>query len=162
MSQAVKKFSEINPNNMVVGLMGVAAVMAELAAFMKVTDLSSMGIRSGTGILLLASAMLVLQDAVSKFGNMNVDKLIQGLSGMGVLLAEIAAFSNLSGSAGKLLVTAAAMAVMGASLHVLSSAIRSMAGMQWDDMAKRDMRMDFSWKKSAREYEKLYDRLLDN
>ena len=136
MSQAVKKFSEINPNNMVVGLMGVAAVMAELAAFMKVTDLSSMGIRSGTGILLLASAMLVLQDAVSKFGNMNVDKLIQGLSGMGVLLAEIAAFSNLSGSAGKLLVTAAAMAVMGASLHVLSSAIRSMAGMQWDDMAR--------------------------
>lgn len=33
---------------------------------------------------------------------------------------------------------------------------------QWDEMAKRDMRMDFSWKKSAREYEKLYDRLLDH
>ena len=33
---------------------------------------------------------------------------------------------------------------------------------QWDEMARRDMRMDFSWKKSAREYEKLYDRLLDH
>ena len=33
---------------------------------------------------------------------------------------------------------------------------------QWDEMAKRDMRMDFSWKKSAREYEKLYERLLQN
>lgn len=33
---------------------------------------------------------------------------------------------------------------------------------QWDEMAKRDMRMDFSWKKSAREYEKLYERLLEN
>ena len=31
---------------------------------------------------------------------------------------------------------------------------------QWDEMAKRDMRLDFSWKKSAREYEKLYERLL--
>lgn len=32
---------------------------------------------------------------------------------------------------------------------------------QWDEMAKRDMSMDYSWKKSAREYEKLYDRLLE-
>ena len=136
MSQAVKKFSEINPNNMVVGLMAIAAVMAELAAFMKVADLGKMGIRSSAGILILAAAMLVFQNAVSKFGSMNVDKLIQGLTGIGVLLAEIAAFSNLSGSAGKLLLTAAAMTVMGASLHVLSSAIRSMAGMQWDDMAR--------------------------
>lgn len=30
----------------------------------------------------------------------------------------------------------------------------------WDEMAKRDMRLDFSWKKSAREYEKVYERLL--
>lgn len=30
---------------------------------------------------------------------------------------------------------------------------------QWDEMAKRDMKMDYSWKKSAREYEKLYARL---
>ena len=33
---------------------------------------------------------------------------------------------------------------------------------QWDKMAARDMRMDFSWKKSAFEYEKLYERLLNN
>ena len=33
---------------------------------------------------------------------------------------------------------------------------------QWDEMAKRDMGMDFSWKKSAREYEKLYERLLEH
>ncbi|MDD7642840.1 MAG: glycogen synthase GlgA [bacterium] len=32
---------------------------------------------------------------------------------------------------------------------------------QWDEMAKRDMSLDYSWKKSAREYEKLYDRLLE-
>lgn len=32
---------------------------------------------------------------------------------------------------------------------------------QWDEMAKRDMSLDYSWKKSAREYEALYDRLLE-
>ncbi|MEY8334415.1 glycogen synthase GlgA [Lachnospiraceae bacterium 47-T17] len=30
----------------------------------------------------------------------------------------------------------------------------------WNEMARRDMRLDFSWKKSAREYEKVYERLL--
>ena len=30
---------------------------------------------------------------------------------------------------------------------------------QWDEMAKRDMSLDFSWKRSVREYEKLYERL---
>lgn len=29
----------------------------------------------------------------------------------------------------------------------------------WNEMARRDMRLDFSWKKSAREYEKIYERL---
>lgn len=33
---------------------------------------------------------------------------------------------------------------------------------RWDEMAQRDMRMDFSWENSAREYEKLYERLLEN
>lgn len=33
---------------------------------------------------------------------------------------------------------------------------------RWDEMARRDMRMDFSWKRPAREYEKLYEKLLEN
>ncbi len=31
---------------------------------------------------------------------------------------------------------------------------------QWDEMARRDMRLDYSWKKSAHAYEKLYENLL--
>lgn len=31
---------------------------------------------------------------------------------------------------------------------------------QWNEMARRDMRLDYSWKKSACEYERLYDKLL--
>ncbi len=31
---------------------------------------------------------------------------------------------------------------------------------RWNEMAKRDMRMDYSWKRSSREYEKIYERLL--
>lgn len=33
---------------------------------------------------------------------------------------------------------------------------------QWDEMARRDMTLDFSWKRSARAYEQLYERLLQS
>ena len=136
MASAVKKFGQINPNNMLVGLMGIATTLLEIAAFMKLADFSSMGVKSSTGILLLSASLLVLQNAVSKFGSMDVGALIQGLLGVAGALGIIAGFSHLTSSATGMLVTAAALVVMGGALHVLSSAIRSMAGMQWDDMAR--------------------------
>ena len=136
MASAVQKFGQINPNNMLVGLMGIATTLLEIAAFMKLADFSSMGVKSSTGILLLAASLLVLQNAVSKFGSMDVGALIQGLLGVAGALGIIAGFSHLTSSATGMLVTAAALVVMGGALHVLSSAIRSMAGMQWDDMAR--------------------------
>ena len=136
MASAVQKFGQINPNNMLVGLMGIATTLLEIAAFMKLADFSSMGVKSSTGILLLSASLLVLQNAVSKFGSMDVGALIQGLLGVAGALGIIAGFSHLTSSATGMLVTAAALVVMGGALHVLSSAIRSMAGMQWDDMAR--------------------------
>lgn len=135
-ASAVQKFSQINPNNMLVGLMAVATTLLELSAFMKITDFSGMGVTSAAGILILAGALLVLQNAVAKFGSMKVESLIQGLLGVAGALGVIAGFSHLSGSAAGMLVTAAALVVMGGALHVLSSAVRSMAGLQWDDMAR--------------------------
>ena len=136
MASAVGKFSQINPNNMIVGLMGVGTALLELAAFMKITDFNGMGIRSSTGILLLSASLLVLQNAVAQFGSMDIGALIQGLLGVAGALGIIAGFSHLNSSATGMLVTAAALVVMGGALHALSSAVRSMAGMQWDDMAR--------------------------
>ena len=136
MASAVKKFAEINPNNMLVGLMGIATTLLELAAFMKLADFGGLNVRSAVGLLGVAAALLVLQNAVSKFGNMDLKGMIQGLVGVAGALGIIAGFSHLAGSAASMLVMAAALVVMGAALHVLSSAVRSMAGMDWMDMAR--------------------------
>lgn len=136
MASAVKKFAEINPNNMLVGLMGIATTLVELAAFMKLADFGGLNLSSAVGLLGVAAALLVLQNAVSKFGSMDLGGMIQGLLGVAGALGIIAGFSHLAGSATSMLVMAAALVVMGAALHVLSSAVRSMAGMDWDDMAR--------------------------
>lgn len=136
MASAVKKFAEINPNNMLVGLMGIAATLVELAAFMKLADFGGLNVSSAVGLLGVAAALIVLQNAVSKFGSMDLKAMGQGLLGVAGALGVIAGFSHLAGSATSMLVMAAALVVMGGALHVLSSAVRSMAGMDWDDMAR--------------------------
>lgn len=136
MAGAVKKFAEINPNNMLVGLMGIATTLVELAAFMKLADFGGLNASSAVGLLGVAAALLVLQNAVSKFGSMDLKGMGQGLLGVAGALGVIAGFSRLAGSATSMLVMAAALVVMGGALHVLSSAVRSMAGMDWDDMAR--------------------------
>ena len=136
MAAAVKKFAEINPNNMLVGLMGIAATLVELAAFMKLADFGGLNITSAIGLLGVAAALLVLQNAVSKFGNMDLKDMGKGLLGIAGALGVIAGFSYLAGSAAGMLVMAAALLVMGGALHVLSSAVRSMAEMEWMEIAR--------------------------
>lgn len=136
MASAVKKFAEINPNNMLVGLMGIATTLVELAAFMKLADFGGLNVSSAVGLLGVAAALLVLQNAVSKFGSMDLKGMGQGLLGVAGALGVIAGFSRLAGSATSMLVMAAALVVMGGALHVLSSAVRSMAGMDWMDIAR--------------------------
>lgn len=136
MASAVKKFGEINPNKMLVGLMGIATTLLELAAFMKLADFGGLNVSSAVGLLGVAAALLILQNAVNKFGSMDLKGMAQGLLGVAGALAIIAGFSRLAGSATSMLVMAAALVVMGGALHVLSSAVRSMAGMDWDDMAR--------------------------
>ena len=136
MASAVKKFGEINPNKMLVGLMGIATTLLELAAFMKLADFGGLNVTSAVGLLGVAAALLVLQNAVNKFGSMDLKGMGQGLLGVAGALAIIAGFSRLAGSASGMLVMAAALVVMGGALHILSSAVRSMAGIQWDDMAR--------------------------
>ena len=136
MASAVKKFAEINPNNMLVGLMGIAATLVELAAFMKLADFGGLNVSSAVGLLGVAAALLVLQNAVSKFGSMDLGGMVKGLLGVVGALGIIAGFSLLAGSAASMLVMAAALVVMGGALHILSSAVRSMAGMEWMDIAR--------------------------
>ena len=136
MASAVKKFAEINPNNMLVGLMGIATTLVELAAFMKLADFGGLNLSSAVGLLGVAAALLVLQNAVSKFGSMDLKGMLKGLLGIAGALGVIAGFSYLAGSAASMLVMAAALVVMGGALHILSSAVRSMAEMDWMDIAR--------------------------
>lgn len=136
MALAVKQFAKLKPEDMLKGLAGIAGALAELLAFMKLLGNSKMTLTSATSLGVLAVALIALQNAISRFGEMKMDALQQGLVGMAGALAAIAAFTKLSGSAGSLLVTASAMVVMGGAMIVLANALKSFGSMNWNEIGQ--------------------------
>ena len=80
-------------------LTGVGVLFAEIAVFLRVAKFNGKMISTATGIVILAAAMKVLASACKDFGQMEWSEIGKGLAGIGGLLAELAAFTNLAGNA---------------------------------------------------------------
>ena len=144
LSKAVESMGKLKPEVLLQGLIGVGVVLAELVAFMKLTNANKMGMKSAAGLLILAGAVNALAIAVGSFGKMDTGALIQGLAGMGAVLVELAIFTKLTGNSKGVLKTSAAMILMGAAMNILAGAIRSIATVPWEDLAKSLLAMGSS------------------
>lgn len=136
MAQAVKQFGQLDCDTMIQGLLGVAATLAELGLFMKLTAASKLGLANSAGILMMAASMLVFQKAVEKFGSMDIPSLVKGLASVGALLLELAAFTKLASGATGMLTTSAAMVVMAAAINLMVPAVKSLGNLSWEEIAK--------------------------
>ena len=136
MAQAVKMFGQLQFEDMLQGLLGVGAVLAELGLFMKLTAANKMGLANSAGILLLAASLLVFQNAVAKFGEMDIPSLVKGLASVGALLLELAVFTKLASGATGMLGTAAAMVVMAGAINLMVGPVKSLGSLSWEEIAK--------------------------
>ena len=133
---SVKSLSTVDKAGLTNGLIGVGVLMAELALFMKVADLSGMGVTKSVGIVVLAIAINVLGVAVKKFSEIDTVALIKGLLGVGVVLAEVAIFVNLTGNVKNVISTALSLTILGAAMIIFAKAISNMGKMSWDEIAR--------------------------
>lgn len=136
MAQAIKTMGQLKFEDMLQGLAGVGIALAELALFTKYAKMDVMGIKSSTGILLLAASLLVFQNAVKKFGEMDIGSLIVGLGSVGMLLAELAVFSTAMTGAQGMLSTSAAMVVMAGAINLMVPPIQALGNLSWEQIAK--------------------------
>ncbi len=135
-SKAVKNFSDMNPNSLIQGLLGVGVVLSELCVFMKLMGKAKMSISSAAGILVLSAALMMLSYAVGSFGNLKTDQLIKGLTGVAVALSEILIFSKLIGNPVGLVVASAGLITLSIALNIMSGAVSSMGAISWDGIAR--------------------------
>ena len=136
MAGALKLLGSIDAETMGSGLIAMAGLLAELAAFLTVAKFGKLSTTSATGILILSGALLVLSQAVRLFGNIDHSQIITGLAAIAGILTEIAVFSKLSGSGIGMVATAAGLAAMSAALVVMSVSMRSLGSIQWDAIGR--------------------------
>lgn len=118
---------------------GFAELLSSLAVLTKIAGAG--GIVKipvmAAALVVLATAIDILSVAVVALSRLNWTQLTKGLVGVGVLLAEISAFSALTGDTSPaILAVGLAMIPLATGLTILAGAMKIMATMSWKVMAK--------------------------
>lgn len=136
LASACEDLSALDWDELAKGLIGVGVLLTEVSLFMRTAQFSGKAITTATGIVILAAAIKVLASACEDFGGMKWDEIGKGLVSIGVLLAEITAFTNLTGNAKHVLSTGVSLIAIAAAMKVFASAMNDFGGMKWEEIAK--------------------------
>lgn len=135
LSIAVKSLSGLSMDELVVGLLGIAGAMGAMVA--AVAGLARYGgaIKESTdGLLKFAVAIGIMGLVVAELSTLSWDQLTVGLSGVGLLLGELAAFSQWADTKSFTASSAASILVLAIALKVLQSSVRVFASMNWNEL----------------------------
>lgn len=129
LAEAVEQLADLGWDGIEKGLIAVAGLLAEVAAFSGLSNFGGLTAGKAVGILALAAALSVLEKSVSAFSKIPVDELQNGIGALGAILGEIAVFSMLSNPAEHVLSTATALTILSGGLLILSNALANLGGM---------------------------------
>lgn len=135
LSQAVKLFGSLNPDEIVRGLAAIAGILTEIAVFSKFSGSGFDMTMTAVGLAAMSAAMLVMSQALKSLGSIQWDEMGRGLTAMagGLLILGVAA-ATISGT--KLAIIGVGLGIMSASLLILTAALKSMGSMTWEEIAK--------------------------
>lgn len=136
LSLVVKSLGKIDTTSLIKGLVGVGVLCAELAAFLKTADFDKMGVLKGTGLILLATSLVILTQAVEQLSGLSITELVKGLGSVAIMLGEIVAFTKLIGEPTHMISTATGMLIIGAAMNVLAVAVEKLGNLSWTEIGK--------------------------
>lgn len=133
LASSVKALSGLNSSALTRGLVGVGALCAGLVVAAKTMNGVKFGIGKGTGFVLMAASMEILQDAVAKFGEMDNEAVVRGLTSIGgALVIFVAAMNLLKGGIG----SAISLTMMAAAVNLLVPAFQGLGNLNWEAIGK--------------------------
>jgi AcrR family transcriptional regulator len=137
LSAAIKVFGLMDPDVLSQGLSAIAVSLALLVASMSIlsTGKGKSTLKASAAIIGMSFALDKLATAVTKFGEMDIDILTQGLKSTGIVLAGFAAFSRLVRPAG-MIAAAIAIGIMSVALLVMAAAVESFADITWKELIR--------------------------
>ena len=137
LASALKSVATLEPEQMAAGLAGIAGLMAALVAAAKVLGSGSSSIIKGSAqMVVFAAAIKILSSACADLAQLDLAGLAKGLTGVGVLLAEVSLFMNAAKFSGRSVVTASGVLVLAGAMKVLASACKDFAQMGVGELVK--------------------------
>lgn len=135
LASACEDLSALDWEGLAKGLVGVGVLLAEVSLFMNTAKFSGQSVTTATGIAILSGAIKILASACEDFAQMNWGEIGRGLTSIGIVLAEIVAFTRLTGNAQHVIATSAALIGIGAAMKILAAAVKDFSAMNWSELA---------------------------
>ena len=136
LASACKELSTLNWDQLARGLTGVGVLLSEVAIFLRIAKFGGKAITTATGIVILASSMLILSEAAKRFAEMSWEEIGKGLASIGSLLVAVMAFTRLTGNAKHVISTGVALIAIGGAMKIFASATKDFATMQWGETGR--------------------------
>jgi tape measure domain-containing protein len=134
---ALKKVSDLDWGELARGLVGIAGLTTIVVASSKAMASGQKQVMKGaTSLIIFGAAIKILASACRDLSKLQWDELGRGLTGVGVLFAEIAVFLRVAKFNGKMLSTATGIVILAATMKVLASACKDFGQMEWSEIGK--------------------------
>ena len=134
---ALKKVSDLDWGELARGLVGIAGLTAIVVASSKAMASGQKQVMKGaTSLIIFGVAIKILASACKDLSRLQWDELGRGLTGVGVLFAEIAVFLRVAKFNGKMISTATGIVILSAAMKVLASACKDFGQIEWSEIGK--------------------------
>lgn len=134
---ALKKVSDLDWGELARGLVGIAGLTTIVVASSKAMASGQKQVMKGaTSLIIFGAAIKILASACKDLSKLQWDELRRGLTGVGVLFAEIAVFLRVAKFNGKMISTATGIVILAAAMKVLASACKDFGQMEWSEIGK--------------------------
>lgn len=134
---ALKKVSDLYWGELARGLIGIAGLTTIVVASSKAMASGQKQVMKGaTSLIIFGAAIKILASACKDLSKLQWDELGRGLTGVGVLFAEIAVFLRVAKFNGKMISTATGIVILAAAMKVLASACKDFGQLEWSEIAK--------------------------
>lgn len=134
---ALKKVSDLDWGELARGLVGIAGLTTIVVASSKAMASGQKQVMKGaTSLIIFGAAIKILASACKDLSKLQWDELGRGLTGVGVLFAEMAVFLRVAKFNGKMISTATGIVILAAAMKVLASACKDFGQIEWSEIGK--------------------------
>lgn len=135
LSKAMEQFGEMQSENIIRGLAGIAGILAEIAVFSKLGGGGFKMTTLAVGLAAMGAAVLVLAQAVRSMGSISWEEIGRGLTSLAGALTVLGIASKLI-SGPQMLLLSVGLGAMSIALMGLATALSMLGGQSWEEIGK--------------------------